>query len=1092
MKPSIYLPFRYCSISGLMTFGFMCASALGAEDFSGLKAHWNFDEARDWHNMQMPFDRAVSKAADSVGTNNLVLIGKLDPVKSWASGRQFSGIRFDGPGQLMKATRDLNELKGTASLSYWIKTEAKGQGDLKSNPGLIGDAEGMVWGMITPEGKMAVAQGGKMVAETSSPVNDNQWHHVVILRDASTGQVAIYLDGKQSGNGTGATGELAGEYKGFGAVKGGSGFNGVLDQVHLFDKVIPVDTILALQDNHAPKAYDQDDLVSSSKPSLTGSILHGFTFDPDQDPLKVSRFGQGKFGTVVYNKNGTFTYTPGNDFKGRDSFPVTVTDGKGGFSSVDMWVHDETTMAKIPVTRYSRFTELTTVGDGLEKTRGRTLKSCDWNGDGRPDLLVCGNGLVWLYQNVGTRQAPGFADPVELKDEMGKQIEGDGISLIPGKARNRPSLIVRAKDGTLNIYESRSVSREGTKYVLAGKMKDGEGQLFKCSSKAFDIGDFDNDGLLDLLVGDGSGGIYLHKNVGTSREMKLASEKEVVVRGSYNLAPYFGDIDGDGRVDLVHGVNWGTIQGWLSGKGKTIIDGQPQLELRVTDSKGETPMKGDKSVIRSMNGTHGAFADFNGDGVIDLALGGYSDDVVSVAYGVDPNLAARNLMEIEKIYNAHPRDLGKALEADNQKLLNRYKDLNNDWTKWAVGQTSVEGRERAYQMLKKHVSKYPFLKRSQLDAWMKYENDKLVDYGPMHHVPGIFVQNWVALNCLKPDSAAHRLDVANAVGLKGLDRERYLKSGLPIADNNKCSEGQLIAIGEMLKYHPRVLFPDDHLSIDRNMGDGRDAMTYVFKSNKNTFGDEVGGKVSESAQDLQDAANKSLGKDTASGDYFTFVMAHEVCHSLDAYVNGRANKNLPRRWNEMVTYAADNAGKAGLMVEGEEGWVDMDKTKERFQEKGLWDGSSSWDDAWEAYWKDCGYRELSFMRGNIDWFIKAKQETLATQANHHWAGSEARLAGAIDRFNRGFKSNINEVVLYLDFLSAGLNKLPMYQTKPTKNPPRANFVVEKAWLDRNDKGYITRVTIGPRVYDFEVDDRGKVTGIKSHPFEKELGLSSNK
>lgn len=1080
-------------MSGVMTFGFLCVSALGAEDFSGLKAHWNFDEARDWHNMEFPFSRPVAKAADSVGNNDLSLNNRLDPVKSWASGRQFSGIRFDAPGQLLMAVRDLEALKGTSSLSYWIKTKASGADDLKSGPGVAGDVAGVIWGVITPDGKLAVVQEGKPVAATAKSVNDDIWHHVVILRNADTGQVAIYLDGNLSGRGKGAAGALGGEYKGFGAVKGGGGFNGVLDQIHLFDKAVPVDTIQALLHNHAPKAYAQDALISGKNPSVTGSILHGYTFDPDQDPVGIARFGQGKYGAVAYNKDGTFTYTPGKAFKGRDRFPVTVMDGKGGFSSTYMLVHDETTMPRTPVTKFSGFRELTPVGEGGSKTSSRTMKASDWDGDGRPDLLVCGNGRVWVYRNTGTRQAPGFADSVEVQDEAGKAIAGSGVSLLPGKGKARPALVVRVKDGTLDVYESRSVSKQGTKYVLSGKVKDETGKPFQCLSDAFDIGDFDNDGLVDLLVGDGGGGIYLHKNVGTPGEMKLKAEKEIAIPGSYNLAPYFGDLDGDGKMDLVHGINWGSIHFWVSGSGKNIIEGRDSREILVTDKDGRVPMKGENTMLRAMNGTHGAFADFNGDGVVDMALGGYSDGVVAITYGVDPDFAIRNLFEIEKIYKDHSRDLGKALEANKQDLLSKYRLLNREWITWAVGQTTVEGREKAYQALKRHISRYPFLKRGKLDAWEKHDKDnKLTDYGPMHHVPGIFVQNWVTLNFLKPDSAAHRQDVADALGLKGLDRERYLKSGLPIADNCKCSEGQLLSIGDFMKYHPRVLFPDDHISIDRNMGDGREALNYVFKSNKNTFGNEVGDPACESAQDLKEAAEKCLGEGAATGDYFTFVMAHEVCHSLDAYVNGRANKDLARRWCEMLVYAANNGEKEGLIAEGPNGWMDMEKTQARFKEKGLWDGTSPWNEAWEAYWKDCPYKELTFMRGNIDWFLGAKQETLATQANHHWAGSEARLAGAIDRYNRGYKANINEVVLYLDFLSAGLNELPMYSIKATKNPNRANFHVDRAWLDRNDNGYITRVTIGSHVYEFEVDERGKVTGIKSHPFVKELGTSGEK
>ena len=66
----------------------------------------------------------------------------------------------------------------------------------------------------------------------------------------------------------------------------------------------------------------------------------------------------------------------------------------------------------------------------------------------------------------------------------------------------------------------------------------------------------------------------------------------------------------------------------------------------------------------------------------------------------------------------------------------------------------------------------------------------------------------------------------------------------------------------------------------------------------------------------------------------------------------------------------------------------------------------------------------------------APQESLATQANHHWANGPGRLIGAVDRFRRAtttglppLKANINEVVTFIDFLSAGMNRVNLVETK---------------------------------------------------------------
>ncbi|MDR2982991.1 MAG: FG-GAP-like repeat-containing protein [Puniceicoccales bacterium] len=1058
--------------AGIASLGLASSPIQAMEDFSQLKSHWNFDEARDWHNMPFPFAQSVSRALDSVGNNDLILGPQLDPVTAWVSGRQYSGIKLAGPNDLLEFSRPVPELQKTASLSYWIKAD---RGQETEEDSAIKNSMGMTWGKLSSTGNWVVTQGSDIVASTTKPVNDGLWHHIVITRNDANGAVQIFLDGELNAQGKGRTGEVNEKYAGLGT----GTCKGALDQVHLFANIINVDTVKALYSNHAPKAYETTTLITRGRPSVTASILHGYTFDPDQDTISVSRFGQGENGTVKYNGDGTFTYTAKAGFSGTDRFPVTITDGKGGFCTTYMVVKDETTMPRMPVIKYTDFQELEPIG---EKNGQRIPQVFDWDGNGRPDLLVCDNQRIWLYRNTQVAGKTFFDKPVEIKDSSGNPISASSIALLAGTKNERPSLITRTRDGTLQVYQSKP-RKDGTDFVSVGKILNQNDGDFTCAATAFAFGDYDNDGLPDLLIGSGSGGIYFHKNVGTLGKPRFQAEPQRIVDGSYNLFPYFADLNGDGKIDLLHGINWGSIHYWINAGKKSIQDEAATCELLLTDAQGREPRVGDNSLLRHMDGTFGAFGDFNGDGILDVALGSHARGILGVAYGVDVNSPKKNLQLIEEIYRAHPNNLGQALEANDQELLKKYRILSREWIAWAVSQPTVEGRKQAYEDLKAHVRKFPFLQRKPLDAWVKRDKNKIVDIGPMHHVPGIFVMNWVTLQNLLPDSAQHRQDVANTLGLRGLDREQYLRSGLAVADNNKCSDGQILAITDFMTYHPRVLFPDDHISIDQNMGDGREAMAYVFESNKNTFGTEVGNAACESARDLREAAEKHLGPGSATGDYFTLVMGHEVCHSLDAYVRRRANQDLARRWADMIIYAANNGGTNEIIGQDDTGWIDMNKTQQLFRTKQLWDGKTSWDTAWNEYWNNCPYKNLTFMRGNIGWFLGAKQETLATQANHHWAGSEARLVGAIDRYNRGYKANINEVVLFLDFLSGGLNKMPMYNFTTSKNPNRVQFHVDHAWLERNDQGYITKITIGPRVYDFEVSSTGRVTGIKAQPFK---------
>jgi hypothetical protein len=490
-------------------------------------------------------------------------------------------------------------------------------------------------------------------------------------------------------------------------------------------------------------------------------------------------------------------------------------------------------------------------------------------------------------------------------------------------------------------------------------------------------------------------------------------------------------------------------------KGKTV-------PLQIEDPDGNPAKIRDAS-----DGAIVDFADLDGDGILDFIMGGHAGGGIYLAYG-KVSTTQGILQELDQLYAANAANLGDALEREGRKQLKRVKALYKGLVAQFNGRP-IEERSVIFNALAAHIEKHSFLSMAQP-----------LDVKRYHHVPAIAGQNLILLHHLLPDTAAHRRTVADIVKLAGLQREIYLSFGLHIGDNQKCSRGQLESLRDFLSQHPRELFPDDMMMLDNYDLDGSAALVWFPHACKNTFSVPVGKTDNPWAGDLTKAIEVVKGTGAARGDSFTMTYCHEALHSLDNYINTRKNKDLFRRWGQTLSRAAGPD-----CIAGTNGWIDWKATENHFISQKLWDPSvQEWKAAWRAYWYDSPAgklrRKFSFMRGDTSWFLTHTQESLATQANQHFMDTEGRLIGAMDRARNGYPENLTEVITYLDFLSAGLNKVVFYDIDSEQTPyPRAVFNSRRAWLVRNDQGYITEIVLPEKRYQVTSDDHGVVTKIET-------------
>ncbi|NOZ13887.1 MAG: hypothetical protein GXO69_09625 [Acidobacteria bacterium] len=122
------------------------------------------------------------------------------------------------------------------------------------------------------------------------------------------------------------------------------------------------------------------------------------------------------------------------------------------------------------------------------------------------------------------------------------------------------------------------------------------------------LGDFDGDGDLDLIVGNGDDYLTYFRNDGSATKLDPGAISPTIIKipGETRLVPYPGDLDGDGDLDLVVGTASGKIY-FVENTG--VTNGMPDFVLDTTP------------IVTAISYCHPALNDADGDGDLDLFVG---------------------------------------------------------------------------------------------------------------------------------------------------------------------------------------------------------------------------------------------------------------------------------------------------------------------------------------------------------------------------------------------------------------------------------------------------------------------------------------
>ena len=236
----------------------------------------------------------------------------------------------------------------------------------------------------------------------------------------------------------------------------------------------------------------------------------------------------------------------------------------------------------------------------------------DLDADGDLDLFVTNkidpqdlsNSKAFLFQNNGEATAPNFRRVGEFKLE--------------GAYHNAPAFGDLDADGDLDMLlgtwrdELRYLKNVGSATEPDFELVDSAFvEITRGSNAAPTLGDIDNDGDLDLFIGESLGTINYYENIGSATEprFELVSDEYGGIDVGRRSFPKLVDLDGDSDLDMVVGTESNGIVFFRN-------DGSI-FEPHFVEVESPFPEAEDLPVFVTPE-----FGDLDGDGDLDLLTGG--------------------------------------------------------------------------------------------------------------------------------------------------------------------------------------------------------------------------------------------------------------------------------------------------------------------------------------------------------------------------------------------------------------------------------------------------------------------------------------
>ncbi|MBK9146637.1 MAG: T9SS type A sorting domain-containing protein [Flavobacteriales bacterium] len=265
----------------------------------------------------------------------------------------------------------------------------------------------------------------------------------------------------------------------------------------------------------------------------------------------------------------------------------------------------------------------------IELGLGAIPVAFDEDGDGRMDLIVSNHGYyetggsyvgkVALLRNTGSATSPSFE--LVTDDWLGLSASGIGLSMHPAfgdvDGDGDLDLYIGDLQGRLHFYRNTATGPQSQFVLQQVNVTDAGGTMIDVGQFAAPIfHDLDEDGLLDLIIGERNGNLNHYRNTGSAANPAWTLVSEALggvstvewINVTGHSAPHFLTND-QGERELLLGSESGAIYHYGN------IDGNVDGAWTLLD----TAWRGIDDGARTVLCLH----DFTGDGQLDLVVGNY-------------------------------------------------------------------------------------------------------------------------------------------------------------------------------------------------------------------------------------------------------------------------------------------------------------------------------------------------------------------------------------------------------------------------------------------------------------------------------------